>query len=219
MPLQYSWNVLQCNPGVFCCRASYDKSNCCNDTSALVNTSHIGTLLLPGGKEVNTTYVAPASSSRPSLPPSPSAGAVGGVVGGVLGAALLVAITAIILLLRRHKVLTHALDTKTALLSAAYEHQQAANEKINDPSPFPSNPAQQPFYGQQGQVYFNQGAPDGAPPTGVYPNSAPPVSVPPQRTNFAQDRPYEMDGNVGSGPGGYHEMSDERQSESMEPSN
>jgi hypothetical protein len=217
MPQQYSWSVLQCNPGVFCCRAGYDKSNCCNDTSALVNTSHIGTLLLPGGKEVNTTYVAPASSSCPS--PSPSAGAVGGAVGGVLGAALLVALTTIILLLRHRKALTHDLDAKTAQLNAAYEHQQAVKEKMDNSTSYPSTPAQQPFYGQQGQVYFNQGALGGPPLTGAYPNSAP------QGTSFAQNRPYEidgrtpseMDGNVGSGSGGYHEMSDEGQSGGTEP--
>jgi hypothetical protein len=217
MPLQYSWNVLQCNPGVFCCRPAYEKSNCCNDTSALVNTSHIGTLLLPDGEEVNTTYVAPASSSCPSRSRFPSAGAVGGAVGGVLGTALLVALTTIILLLRRRKALTHDLDTKTTELNAAYEHQQVLKEKMDISPPYPSTLVQQPFYGQQGQVYFNQGALGGTP----------------QGMSFAQNRSYEMDGltpsemdglmpsemdvSVRSGPGGYHQMGDEGQSESTEP--
>jgi hypothetical protein len=105
VPAQYSFNVLQCNPGTFCCRASYDKKNCCNDTNAIIQTSHIGTLLLPSGAEVNTTYSPPSSPSSKTAKAACSTAAVGGALGAVLAAVLIGAAVALFFLLSKRKAI------------------------------------------------------------------------------------------------------------------
>ncbi|KAB2577462.1 hypothetical protein BFW01_g12243 [Lasiodiplodia theobromae] len=74
-----SANILQCSPGSWCCRESTDTPNCCDNSSAIISASSIGTLLLPTqtpGSEVKGT-----DSSATAV--------VGGVLGGLLVATLL----------------------------------------------------------------------------------------------------------------------------------
>jgi hypothetical protein len=121
VPAQYSFNVLQCNPGTFCCRASYDKTNCCNDTSAIIETSHIGTLLLPSGAEVNTTYSPPSNSSSNTAKATCSTAAVGGALSAVLGAVLIGAAVALFFSLNKRKAIQKSLAEVQGQRDAAIE--------------------------------------------------------------------------------------------------
>lgn len=123
-----SWNVLQCNRGVFCCREASDTENCCSNSSALV-TSDIGTLLVAAtatttasaatgtttttsaagnvqdGDGATSTQTLPSSSSAPSSKacPKDNTVVVGGAVGGVLGAALLASLGTLAFVVKRRK--------------------------------------------------------------------------------------------------------------------
>jgi uncharacterized protein HemX len=121
VPAQYSFSVLQCNPGTFCCRAGYDKTNCCNNTDALVQTSHIGTLLLPDGAEVNTTYSSPSNSSPNTAKATCSTAAVGGALGAVLAAVLIGAAVALFFLLNKRKAMKKSLAEVQGQRDAAIE--------------------------------------------------------------------------------------------------
>jgi uncharacterized protein HemX len=121
VPAQYSFNVLQCNPGTFCCRAGYDKKNCCNDTNAIVQTSHIGTLLLPSGAEVNTTYTPPSNSSPSTTKATCSTAAVGGALGAILAAVLIGAAVALFFLLNKRKAMEKSLAEVQGQRDAAIE--------------------------------------------------------------------------------------------------
>lgn len=155
---QYSWSVLQCEPGKFCCRAAYDTENCCNNNQSVISTSHIGSLLLPGSTSVvNTTYNAAAgthtttngsssdnstcasssastSSSNSTLIdrsqcPADHSATVGGAVGGILGAALIGAIVALVFALQSRKHAKNDLGTTQTALTAT--ETRAAEEKAN----------------------------------------------------------------------------------------
>ena len=121
MPAQYSFNVLQCNPGTFCCRASSDKTNCCNDTNALIQTSHIGTLLLPSGAEVNTTYSPQSDSSSNTAKTTCSTAAVGGALGAVLAAVLIGTAVALFFLLKQRTAMKKSLTEAQGQRDAAVE--------------------------------------------------------------------------------------------------
>ena len=142
---QYSWSVLQCEPGVFCCRAASDNTNCCGDNSTTISTSHIGNLLLPGSTQaINTTYNATndtpgtsnssascnsTSASSPAQCPADNSAVVGGAVGGVLGAALIGALVALAFMMRSRKHYKSDLGTTRAALTSA--EVKAADEKAN----------------------------------------------------------------------------------------
>lgn len=156
---QYSWSVLQCEPGKFCCRAASDTDNCCNNNQSIISTSHIGSLLLPGSTTlINTTYnttTGSASSSSVSSSenstcstnssntplssnsalidrsqcPADKSATVGGAVGGVLGAALVGAIVALIFSLRSRKQTQN--DLLAARTTLTTTETQAAEEKAN----------------------------------------------------------------------------------------
>lgn len=150
---QYSWNVLQCEPGKFCCRAASDTSNCCGKNETMISTSHIGNLLLPGSTSaVNTTFnttsetssasnssssnnstCASASSNSTLIDrsqcPADHSATVGGAVGGILGAALIGAIVALVFTLRSRK---HAkANLATTQMALTTTETQAAEEKAN----------------------------------------------------------------------------------------
>ena len=148
---QYSWSVLQCEPGKFCCRAGSDTDNCCGNNASMISTSHIGNLLLPGSTSaINTTFnfttSAPSaasgsaeanttcSSNSTSLYggdqcPTDNSATVGGAVGGVLGAALIGALVALAFALRSRKHYRSDLaGTKSTLTTT---ETQAAEEKAN----------------------------------------------------------------------------------------
>lgn len=144
----YSWSVLQCSPGKFCCRAASDTTNCCGNDKNVISTSHIGTLLLPGSSSVvNTTFNyttnAPTTANNPSTTnssctqntttlsnlscPADHSVVVGGTVGGILGAALIGSLVALLLTVRsRQKYKTNLGATSAAL---ATMETNAANEK------------------------------------------------------------------------------------------
>jgi hypothetical protein len=145
VPAQYSFNVLQCNPGTFCCRAGYDKKNCCNDTDALVQTSHIGTLLLPSGAEVNTTYI-PSSNSPNTVKATCSTAAVGGALGAILAAVLIGAAVALFFLLNKRKAMEKSLAEVQGQRDAAIE--QVRQQPKMDYFP-PPDQASQLSYGAQ----------------------------------------------------------------------
>lgn len=148
---QYSWNVLQCEPGKFCCRAASDTENCCNNNASMISTSHIGNLLLPGSTAaINTTFnftvEAPAvanssessnatcsdsisNSNNTSICPANNSAAVGGAVGGVLGAALIGALIALAFALRSRKHCKSDLTSTKAVLTST--EQEAATYKAN----------------------------------------------------------------------------------------
>lgn len=156
---QYSWSVLQCEPGKFCCRAASDTENCCNNNQSIISTSHIGSLLLPGSTAaVNTTFNATAdaptttnvsssdNSTCASTPsnvssstnatlidrsqcPADKSATVGGAVGGILGAALIGAIVALVFALRGRKQAQNDLHVTQATLTAT--ETQAAEEKAH----------------------------------------------------------------------------------------
>jgi hypothetical protein len=121
VPAQYNFNVLQCNPGTFCCRAGYDKKNCCNNTDALIQTSHIGTLLLPSGAEVNTTYIPASNSSPNTVKATCSTAAVGGALGAILAAVLIGTAAALFFLLNKGKVMKKSLAEAQGQRDAAIE--------------------------------------------------------------------------------------------------
>lgn len=148
---QYSWSVLQCEPGKFCCRAASDNENCCGNNASMISTSHIGNLLVPGSTSaINTTFnfttEAPAATDSSSsanttcssnsasafdsaLCPADNSATVGGAVGGVLGAALIGALVALAFALRSRKQYRSDLaGTKSALTTT---ETQAAEEKAN----------------------------------------------------------------------------------------
>lgn len=109
VPQQYSFNVLQCNPGTFCCRAAYDTTNCCDNNATTIQTSHIGTLELPGATAVNTTFNASQTAAAATCPSDHTA-AVGGALGGILAAVVIGSAIALILLLRQRKSLQQELS-------------------------------------------------------------------------------------------------------------
>ena len=121
MPLQSNFNILQCNPGTFCCRAGSDKKNCCNNTDAVFQTSHIGNLLLPSGVEVNTTYSPPSNSSSNTAKATCSAAAVGGALGGVLAAVLIGTAVALFFLLKQRKTMKKSLAEAQSQRDAVIE--------------------------------------------------------------------------------------------------
>jgi hypothetical protein len=121
VPPQYSYNVLQCNPGTFCCRAGSDKKTCCNNTNALIQTSHIGTLLLPSGAEVNTTYSPPSNSPSNTAKATCSTAAVGGALGGILAAVLIGTAIALFFLLKQRKTMKRSLAEVQSQRDAAIE--------------------------------------------------------------------------------------------------
>ena len=122
MPSQYSHSILQCEPGVFCCRAGYDPTNCCNDTSATFNTSHISTPLPPNGSEVSTTYEG-GSSGSPSTCSADHSATIAGAVGGVLNLVLIASLLGLFLLARQRSRLQHELRNGQIL---QHEPQQSA---------------------------------------------------------------------------------------------
>lgn len=144
MPAQYSFNVLQCNPGTFCCRASYDKTNCCNNTDTLIQTSHIGTLLLPSGAEVNTTYSPPSAPSSKTAKATCPTAAVGGALGAVLAAVLIGTAAALFFLLKQRKAMKKSLAEAQGQRDAVVE-QVKVQPKMDYSTPPPQ--AGQPFYG------------------------------------------------------------------------
>jgi hypothetical protein len=146
VPAQYSFNVLQCNPGTFCCRAAYDKKNCCNNTNAIIQTSHIGTLLLPSGAEVNTTYSPPSNSSPKTAKATCSTAAVGGALGAVLAAVLIGAAVALFFLLNKRKAIKKSLAEAQGQRDAAIE--QVKQQPKMDYLP-PPDQASQLSYGAQ----------------------------------------------------------------------
>lgn len=122
-----SWNVLQCNKGVYCCRAATDTTNCCSNSSAVISTD-IGTIMLPtatatttvgtgtAAATVTVTAVSGAASEQTtagsgtgngtveSTCPADKSAVVGGAVGGALGAALLASLGALaFMVVRRRK--------------------------------------------------------------------------------------------------------------------
>lgn len=113
-----TWNVLQCNPGEYCCRASTDSTNCCSNTTAILTTT-LGTLLvsttatstsMTGAVTVTVTssttagitgggnYTDPAADC-----PKDNSAVIGGAVGGALGVALLASLGALGFLVKRRK--------------------------------------------------------------------------------------------------------------------
>jgi len=138
---QYSWSVLQCQPGQFCCRAASDTTNCCNNNATIITTSHIGNLLLPGSTAaINTTYNftgTPAATGNTTSNSTCSAlhcpanhtATVSGVLGGILGAALIGALIALAFALRSRQHYRSDLgNTKSALTAT---ETQAATEKAS----------------------------------------------------------------------------------------
>lgn len=142
---QYSWSVLQCEPGKFCCRAASDDENCCGKNETIISTSHIGNLLLPGASQaINTTYNATTgqsssssatngsvctSESNSTACPVDHSATVGGAVGGALGAALIGAFVALAFALRsRNHYKSDLLGTQAVLSSTEII---AAQEKAN----------------------------------------------------------------------------------------
>ncbi|KUI66061.1 hypothetical protein VM1G_02101 [Cytospora mali] len=113
-----SWNVLQCNLGVYCCRVAGDETNCCSNSSAVITTD-LGTMLVSatattttGAATVtvttSTTAVTTSQSGNDSSAavaecPKDNTAVVGGAVGGVLGAALLASLGALGFMMKRRK--------------------------------------------------------------------------------------------------------------------
>lgn len=142
---QYSWSVLQCEPGKFCCRAASDTKNCCDNNQTIISTSHIGNLLLPGSSQtINTTYNSTtsasssgsntnnttcASGSGSEVCPVDHSAVVGGAVGGALGAVLIGAFIALAFALRsRRRYKSDFLSTQAVLSSTEI---LAAQEKAS----------------------------------------------------------------------------------------
>ncbi|PSR86994.1 hypothetical protein BD289DRAFT_247016 [Coniella lustricola] len=118
------YNILQCNQGVYCCRSSADRSNCCNNASAIISTD-VGRLLLATATLTSTVSTGTAAStftitSLPSEQTNSDSGSsvagnatcpadrttiVGGAVGGALGAALLASLGALAYVLVRNRTL------------------------------------------------------------------------------------------------------------------
>ncbi|KAF2129510.1 hypothetical protein P153DRAFT_290642 [Dothidotthia symphoricarpi CBS 119687] len=111
-PVQ-AWNVQMCDYGTYCCRASNDRKNCCNNATApRITTKNIGTFQLPtqtattpspsatatpsalaiaSPAELALDTTTSSSSSRQTLCKKErrQTAIVGGAVGGILGSALL----------------------------------------------------------------------------------------------------------------------------------
>lgn len=117
------WNVLQCSPGIYCCRAATDDTNCCSNTTALITTD-IGTLLASattdtasttGAATVTGATVTGTSSVTAGITqsatdtaavaecPKDNSAVVGGAVGGALGLALLASLGALGFMIKRWK--------------------------------------------------------------------------------------------------------------------
>lgn len=113
----------------------------------MVQTSHIGNLLLPGSTAaaINTTYnfttgtasgsssanctSNPASAFNTSLCPADNTALVGGTLGGILGAALIGALLALAFALRSRKHYRYGLAGTRAALATT--DAQAAQDKAN----------------------------------------------------------------------------------------
>ncbi|KAK5946281.1 hypothetical protein PMZ80_000423 [Knufia obscura] len=193
---QYSWSVLQCEPGKFCCRAGSDTENCCGDNSSMISTSHIGNLLLPGSTAaINTTFNfttdAPAAASGSSsnstcsssantvfdksLCPADNSATVGGAVGGILGAGLIGALVALAFALRSRKHFRSDLANTKASLTTT--ETLAAEEKAN----FQKQREDQQRHMQLIPPTYNTPMTHGYPTmTGTYPQqqSTPPTELP-----------------------------------------
>jgi hypothetical protein len=116
--------LLPSNPGVFCCRAGYDTSNCCNDTSALFNTSHKSSLLLPDGQTVNATFTGDEISSYSAN----HTAAVDGTLGGILAAVIIGFAISLFFVLRQTRDLRRSLQSEKEARIA--DHQQQIEQHI-----------------------------------------------------------------------------------------
>jgi hypothetical protein len=188
--------LLPSNPGVFCCRAGYDTSNCCNDTSALFKTSHIGSLLLPDGQTINTTFTADEISSCSAN----HTAAVGGALGGILAAVIIGFTILLFFVLRQRRDLRRSLQSEKDARIA--DHQQQVDQH---------NAMQQSMMPQKQDYLFNQPASNAfggtATPTPPYqptqqfhqqPHhyaSQPLPPLPPAEMGHAQQQPSELGDN------------------------
>ncbi|ROW10975.1 hypothetical protein VMCG_00877 [Cytospora schulzeri] len=117
----WAWNVLQCQPGVYCCRpAPEHDTNCCSNTTALI-TTNIGMLLVSAtATEMSTTGAATVTvtssisagttqdandtaAAAESDCPKDNSVVIGGAVGGSLGLALLASLGALGFMIKRRK--------------------------------------------------------------------------------------------------------------------
>ena len=108
-----SINLLQCNPGVWCCRNVKDSSSCCDDKRAQVRWNLAGdNFFLPGLLAGNTlvstnttggngTVALPSPTCPSERASGKSATTIGAAVGATLGVALLAALCAIVWLWRK----------------------------------------------------------------------------------------------------------------------
>ncbi|OAL03867.1 hypothetical protein IQ06DRAFT_270058 [Phaeosphaeriaceae sp. SRC1lsM3a] len=106
-----TWNVQQCDYGVYCCRASNDRSSCCNNASApKVTVSSIGALQITSTPLASITLALPSSTPTQIVATAVSTGTpfdttsapatndctkekrqtavVGGTIGGIFGAVI-----------------------------------------------------------------------------------------------------------------------------------
>jgi hypothetical protein len=144
-----SWNVQQCDYGVYCCRANNDRASCCNsDTAPKITVSSIGALQIAAATatpspstsrsaQVTATAVATGTPFDATAAPIVSdckkeknqAAVVGGAVGGVLGAIIFVLAGAMFWLHRReaHQRRLKEHYQEQIAQSAAYRRRLASN--------------------------------------------------------------------------------------------
>jgi hypothetical protein len=144
-----SWNVQQCDYGVYCCRANNDRASCCNsDNAPKITVSSIGALQTSTATatstpstshsaQVTATAFATGTPFDATAVPIISdckkeknqAAVVGGVVGGVLGAVIFALAGAMLWL---HRQVAHQRRLKEhyqeqIAQSAAYRRRLASN--------------------------------------------------------------------------------------------
>jgi hypothetical protein len=146
-----SWNVQQCDYGVYCCRANNDRASCCNsDNAPKITVSSIGALQISTATataistpSISHSAQATATAFATSTPFDATAApiiadckkeknqavVVGGAVGGVLGAVVFALAGAMLWL---HRQVAHQRRLKEhyqeqIAQSAAYRRRLASN--------------------------------------------------------------------------------------------
>ncbi|KAH0396334.1 hypothetical protein KCU89_g9413, partial [Aureobasidium melanogenum] len=106
------YNVLPCALGTWCCRAATDLSNCCNNSTMLLDsaqTSYLGRFVnnvIPGtsttSNNSNSTNAA-TTSTITATPSNNTTTVVGATVGAVLGVACIIALAGLLWMMRKIK--------------------------------------------------------------------------------------------------------------------
>jgi hypothetical protein len=133
--------VLPCALDIWCCRDAADRSNCCNNSSYIIDagkTAYLGRFInnvIPGTSTDATATVTSTVTATPSNDSNSSSTTtvVGAAVGAVLGVACLIALVGLIWMMRRLKSLKKEMQSLRSHSSASMTQQPYNLPQSADP--------------------------------------------------------------------------------------